>query len=231
MPKESLTSPREEVVDAGQVEKWAPVTVVRRLHQFSIVFGLFVFAPIVTFNFMPMLYSYDLPAAVDMTATFFILIAAAILPAYLVFKIFPTSDEARVVLDGVVFRRLGKLQFSDIKSYNTDDHLKLVCYGRPTLLLHPPTKGDIAQYPRFRAELLHALSRRTEVHGADAGIKRKHFYGSTAAKLLGLFLVVAGVGLILFMFLMSGSIMGGMPIALAGVAAGVALMRGDRLGR
>ena len=75
-----------------------------------------------------------------------------LVPPLIAYKGFPTRNAVRVTADGLEFSRRSSVAFADLSSWGTDDYLKLVRAGLPTLLVSAvdlPSRDETAYCPRI----------------------------------------------------------------------------------
>ncbi|WP_454696348.1 hypothetical protein [Achromobacter aegrifaciens] len=115
-----------------------------------------------------------------------------LVPPLVAFKGFPTRNTVKVTLDGLEFSRRSPVAFAQLSSWGTDDYLKLVRPGLPTLLV---SAVDLPRRERLLREFEQALAawQKRQPAGTQAA-RRKHFYGSTGGRLAGLLIAVLGAG-------------------------------------
>lgn len=115
-----------------------------------------------------------------------------LVPPLIAYKGFPTRNAVRVTADGLVFSRRSSVAFADLSSWGTDDYLKLVRAGLPTLLV---SAVDLPSRERLLREFEQALAawQKRQPAGTQAA-RRTHFYGSTAGRLVGLGITALGAG-------------------------------------
>lgn len=115
-----------------------------------------------------------------------------LVPPLIAYKGFPTRNAVRVTADGLEFSRRSSVAFADLSSWGTDDYLKLVRAGLPTLLV---SAVDLPSRERLLREFEQALAawQKRQPAGTQAA-RRTHFYGSTAGRLVGLLITALGAG-------------------------------------
>ncbi len=115
-----------------------------------------------------------------------------LLPPLVAFKGFPTRNTVKVTSEGLEFSRRSPVAFAQLSRWGTDDYLKLVRPGLPTLLV---SAVDLPRRERLLREFEQALAawQKRQPAGAQAA-RRTHFYGSTAGRLVGLLIIVLGAG-------------------------------------
>ncbi|MCV9910477.1 hypothetical protein OIV19_23255 [Brucella sp. HL-2] len=98
------------------------------------------------------------------------------MPPFIAFKGFPTRNLIKVTLDGLEFSRRAPVAFSDLTSWGTDDLLKLVRQGHPTLL---ESARDLPNLERLLLEFQNGLEewQKRQLPGTKPA-RRTHFYGS-----------------------------------------------------
>lgn len=148
-------------------------------------------------------------------------------PPIVAFKGFPTRNVIRVTPEGLEFSRRAPVAFADLTRWGTDDFLKLVRPGHPTLLVSPL---DLPSRERLLKEFQGALQawQKRQPAGTEAP-RRTHFYGSVGARAIGGVIVALGVGVaIMAMNLREPSIslaaVGGL-----GALFGLAMLLGKRV--
>ncbi len=114
-----------------------------------------------------------------------------LVPPLVAFKGFPTRNAVKVTPDGLEFSRRGPIAFADLKSWGTDDYLKLIRPGLPTLLV---SAVDLPSRERLLREFEQALNawQQRQPAGTESA-RRTHFYGSTGGRLVGAFITGLGV--------------------------------------
>jgi hypothetical protein len=160
------------------------INVTTRLHQISLIFGLF-FGGILSFlmigvGFPPWLAFIGIPIGM-------------IAPPWLTSRYIPRKDEVTIGDDRLTFQRRKPILYSDIERYNTDDVLQLIRRGEGTLRL---SARQPMEHQQFRDQFVAAIEawRESQIaQGIEVKLRRTHFYGSTAAKLLGVVLIVVCV--------------------------------------
>lgn len=115
-----------------------------------------------------------------------------LMPPLVAFKGFPTRNAVKVTPDGLEFSRRGPIAFADLKSWGTDDYLKLIRPGLPTVLVSPVDLPSRERLLRDFEQALQAWQKRQPAGTAAA--RRTHFYGSTAGRLVGLLITALGAG-------------------------------------
>ena len=115
-----------------------------------------------------------------------------LVPPLIAYKGFPTRNAVRVTADGLEFSRRSSVAFADLSSWGTDDYLKLVRAGLPTLLV---SAVDLPSRERLLREFEQGLAawQKRQPAGTQAA-RRTHFYGSTAGRLVGLGITALGAG-------------------------------------
>ena len=194
------------------------VSVATRWHQLSVPLGFLLAAGsavAIVFNRGPLLLAL---------AVALVLLA---LPPVLAFVGFPTRNLITVMPDGLVFSRRDPVAFDGISSWGTDDFLKLVRPGKPTLLI---SAVDLPSRERLLREFEAALQAWQQRRPAVAGhARRSYFHGSLRARAIGALIVVLGVGSSILALSTrepsySLAVVGGL-----GAMFGVAMMRGKRV--
>lgn len=115
-----------------------------------------------------------------------------LVPPLVAFKGFPTRNAVKVTPDGLEFSRRGPIAFADLKSWGTDDYLKLIRPGLPTVLVSAVDLPSRERLLRDFEQALQAWQKRQPAGTAAA--RRTHFYGSTAGRLVGLLITALGAG-------------------------------------
>ncbi|ADP18825.1 putative membrane protein 74 [Achromobacter xylosoxidans A8] len=115
-----------------------------------------------------------------------------LVPPLVAFKGFPTRNTVKVTSEGLEFSRRSPVAFAQLSRWGTDDYLKLVRPGLPTLLV---SAVDLPTRERLLREFELALAawHKRQPAGTQAA-RRTHFYGSTAGRLTGLLIIVLGAG-------------------------------------
>ena len=115
-----------------------------------------------------------------------------LVPPLVAFKGFPTRNTVKVTSEGLEFSRRSPVAFAQLSRWGTDDYLKLVRPGLPTLLV---SAVDLPRRERLLREFEQALAawQKRQPAGTQAA-RRTHFYGSTAGRLVGLLIIVLGAG-------------------------------------
>ncbi|WYX29345.1 hypothetical protein WJ976_28810 [Achromobacter denitrificans] len=100
-----------------------------------------------------------------------------LVPPLVAFKGFPTRNVVKVTPEGLEFSRRRPVAFAELSSWGTDDYLKLVRPGLPTLLV---SAADLPRRERLLREFEQALAawQKRQPAGTQAA-RRTHFYGST----------------------------------------------------
>ena len=189
-----------------------------RWHQLSVPLAFALAAGgfmLVVFNRGPVLW-----AAV-------VALAGLLAPPLVAFKGFPTRNRVMVMPDGLVFSRRAPVAFADLTRWGTDDFLKLVRPGRPTLLVSPVDAPNRERLLREFQAALQAWQKRQPAGTEPA--RRTHFYGSTGARLVGAVITALGVGAaVMALNLREPS----MPLAIVGglgALFGLAMLAGKRV--
>lgn len=112
-------------------------------------------------------------------------------PPIVAFKAFPTRNLIKVTPDGLEFSRRAPVAFADLTSWGTDDFLKLVRPGRPTLLV---SALDLPNRERLLREFQAGLQawQQRQPAGTEPA-RRTHFYGSTGGRAVGALITALGV--------------------------------------
>lgn len=119
-------------------------------------------------------------------------LVALLVPPLVAFKGFPTRNAVKVTPEGLEFSRRGPIAFADLKSWGTDDYLKLIRPGLPTLLVSPVDLPSRERLLHDFEQALQAWQKRQPAGTAAA--RRTHFYGSAAGRLVGLLITALGAG-------------------------------------
>jgi len=154
-----------------------------RWHQLSVPLAFALAAGgfmLVVFNRGP------IPLAIGLAAL------GLLVPPLVAFKGFPTRNAVKVTPEGLEFSRRGPIAFADLKSWGTDDYLKLIRPGLPTLLVSPVDLPSRERLLRDFEQALQAWQKRQPAGTAAA--RRTHFYGSAAGRLVGLLITALGAG-------------------------------------
>ncbi|AUA54923.1 Uncharacterised protein [Achromobacter spanius] len=114
-----------------------------------------------------------------------------LVPPLVAFKGFPTRNAVKVTPDGLEFSRRGPIAFADLKSWGTDDYLKLIRPGLPTLLVSAVDLPSRERLLRDFEQALNAWQKRQPAGTEPA--RRTHFYGSTGGRLVGALITGLGV--------------------------------------
>ncbi|MEB3097748.1 MULTISPECIES: hypothetical protein [Achromobacter] len=115
-----------------------------------------------------------------------------LLPPLVAFRGFPTRNVVKVTPEGLEFSRRAPVLYAQLSSWGTDDYLKLVRPGLPTLLV---SAVDLPRRERLLREFEHALAAWQKRQPAGTLVaRRKHFYGSTGGRLVGLLITILGTG-------------------------------------
>lgn len=113
-------------------------------------------------------------------------------PPLVAFKGFPTRNAVRVTAQGLEFSRRSPVAFADLSSWGTDDYLKLVRPGLPTLMVSPVDQPSRDRLLRdFEAAL---AAWQAGQPAGTAAARRTHFYGSTGGRLVGAVITALGAG-------------------------------------
>lgn len=160
-----------------------PVSVYTRWHQLSVPLAFALAAGsfmIVVFNRGP----------IGLAAVLAVL--GLLVPPLVAFRGFPTRNDVKVTAEGLEFSRRKPVAFKDLARWGTDDYLKLVRPGLPTLLV---SAADLPRRERLLREFEQALTawQKRQPAGTQAA-RRTHFYGSTAGRLVGLAITALGAG-------------------------------------
>lgn len=115
-----------------------------------------------------------------------------LVPPLVAFKGFPTRNAVKVTPDGLEFSRRGPIAFADLKSWGTDDYLKLIRPGLPTLLVSAVDLPSRERLLRDFEQALNAWQKRQPAGTEPA--RRMHFYGSTGGRLVGA--LISGLGVV-----------------------------------
>ncbi|AXA71909.1 hypothetical protein CE205_15530 [Achromobacter insolitus] len=115
-----------------------------------------------------------------------------LLPPLVAFRGFPTRNVVKVTPEGLEFSRRAPVLYAQLSSWGTDDYLKLVRPGLPTLLV---SAVDLPRRERLLREFEHALAAWQKRQPAGTLVaRRKPFYGSTGGRLVGLLITILGTG-------------------------------------
>lgn len=114
-----------------------------------------------------------------------------LVPPLVAFRGFPTRNAVKVTPDGLEFSRRGPIAFADLKSWGTDDYLKLIRPGLPTLLVSAVDLPSRERLLRDFEQALNAWQQRQPAGTEPA--RRTHFYGSTGGRLVGALITGLGV--------------------------------------
>jgi len=194
------------------------VSVATRWHQLAVPLGFLLAGgsvAFIVFNRGPLLLAFA------------VALGLLVLPPVLAFVGFPTRNLVSVMPDGLIFSRRDPVAFADMSSWGTDDFLKLVRPGQPTLLI---SAVDLPSRERLLREFETALQAWQQRQPAvTRHARRSYFYGSLRARAIGALIVVLGVGSsILALSTRDPSyhlaVVGGL-----GAMFGLAMMRGRRV--
>jgi len=160
-----------------------PVSVYTRWHQLSVPLAFALAAG----NFMLVVFNRG---PIGLAAVLAVL--GLFVPPLVAFRGFPTRNDVKVTAEGLEFSRRKPVAFKDLASWGTDDYLKLVRPGLPTLLV---SAADLPRRERLLREFEQALTawQKRQPAGTQAA-RRTHFYGSTAGRLVGLAITALGAG-------------------------------------
>ena len=125
-----------------------------RWHQLSVPLAFALAAGgfmLVVFNRGP------IPLAIGLAAL------GLLVPPLVAFKGFPTRNAVKVTPEGLEFSRRGPIAFADLKSWGTDDYLKLIRPGLPTLLVSPVDLPSRERLLRDFEQALQAWQKRQPV--------------------------------------------------------------------
>jgi hypothetical protein len=194
------------------------INVTTRLHQVSLLFGLFFggILPLlmIALGFPPWLAFIGLP--IGMVA-----------PPWLTSRYIPRKDEITIGDDRLTFQRRAPILYSNIERYNTDDYLKLIRSGERTLLLHV-RKPMECNYSQFRDQFVAAFEawRESQIaRGIKVKARRTYFYGSRAAKMIGAAMIAVSVlGGIFAIVMLRNPPYGAMGILVVGIGFGIAMV-------
>ncbi|AZS77834.1 MULTISPECIES: hypothetical protein [Achromobacter] len=114
-----------------------------------------------------------------------------LVPPLVAFKGFPTRNAVKVTPDGLEFSRRAPIAFADLKSWGTDDYLKLIRPGLPTLLVSAVDLPSRERLLRDFEQALNAWQQRQPAGTEPA--RRTHFYGSTGGRMVGALITGLGV--------------------------------------
>lgn len=114
-----------------------------------------------------------------------------LVPPLVAFKGFPTRNAVKVTPDGLEFSRRAPIAFADLKSWGTDDYLKLIRPGLPTLLVSAVDLPSRERLLRDFDQALNAWQQRQPAGTEPA--RRTHFYGSTGGRMVGALITGLGV--------------------------------------
>ncbi|WP_417224163.1 hypothetical protein [Achromobacter spanius] len=114
-----------------------------------------------------------------------------LVPPMVAFKGFPTRNAVKVTPDGLEFSRRAPIAFADLKSWGTDDYLKLIRPGLPTLLVSAVDLPSRERLLRDFEQALNAWQQRQPAGTEPA--RRTHFYGSTGGRMVGALITGLGV--------------------------------------
>jgi hypothetical protein len=198
------------------------INVTTRLHQVSLLFGLFfgLFLGCILLFLMiwlglpPWLAFIGLPIGI-------------VAPPWLTSRYIPRKDEVTIGDDRLTFQRRKPILYSDIDRYNTDDYLKLIRRGERTLLLQV-RKPMECNYPQFREQFVAAFEtwRDSQIaQGIEVKARRTYFYGSRAAKMIGAAMIAVSVlGGIFAIVMLRDPPYGAMGILVVGIGFGIAMV-------
>lgn len=114
-----------------------------------------------------------------------------LVPPLVAFKGFPTRNAVKVTPDGLEFSRRAPIAFADLTSWGTDDYLKLIRPGLPTLLVSAVDLPSRERLLRDFEQALNAWQQRQPAGTEPA--RRTHFYGSTGGRMVGALITGLGV--------------------------------------
>jgi hypothetical protein len=195
-----------------------PVSVVTRLHQASLFMGLAG-----AFALPALVVWLELPIWLMFVGFFGGLIA----PPVLIFRYFPRKDFLTIERDRLTFQRRKPILYSDIDRYNTDDYLKLIRSGKPTLLLHvsKPLEFNYQQLSDQFVAAFEAWRDSQIALGIKVKARRTYFYGSHAAKMIGAAMIAVSVlGGIFALVMLRNPPYGAMGILVVGIGFGIAMV-------
>ncbi|MGV2866074.1 hypothetical protein [Achromobacter sp. ESBL13] len=165
-----------------QSNEGVQAAVYTRWHQLSVPLGFALAAGsfmLIVFNRGPMVMAIVLA------------VLGLLVPPLIAFRGFPTRNAVKVTPDGLEFSRRGPIAFADLKSWGTDDYLKLIRPGLPTLLVSPVDLPSRERLLRDFEQALNAWQQRQPA-GAERA-RRTHFYGSAGGRVVGGFITAVGV--------------------------------------
>ena len=115
-----------------------------------------------------------------------------LVPPLVAFKGFPTRNTVKVTPEGLEFSHRSPIAFAQLSRWGTDDYLKLVRPGLPTLLV---SAVDLPTRERLLREFEQALAawQKRQPAGTQAA-RRTHFHGSTGGRMVGFLIAVLGAG-------------------------------------
>lgn len=116
---------------------------------------------------------------------------ALVVPPLTAFKAFPTRNQIKVMSDGLQFSHRTPIAFADLTGWGTDDFLKLVRPGYPTLLVSPL---DLPNRERLLREFKTALENWQQRNPEQRAPIKTHFYGSISGRLIGVLILILGAG-------------------------------------
>ncbi|MGO1163865.1 hypothetical protein [Brucella pseudogrignonensis] len=119
-------------------------------------------------------------------------LVALVVPPLIAFKAFPTRNRIKVMPDGLQFSRRAPIAFVELSGWGTDDFLKLVRPGYPTLLVSPL---DVPGRERLLREFKTALDDWQQRHPERRAAAKSHFYGTVRARLIGMLICILGAGI------------------------------------
>jgi hypothetical protein len=195
-----------------------PINVVTRLHQASFFMGFaaaFALPALVVWSGLPL------------WLTFVAFFVGLIAPPVLIFRYVPRKDEMKIDEDRLTFQQRKPILFSDIDRYNTDDYLKLIRSGKPTLLLNvsKPREFNYQQLSDQFVAAFEAWREAQTAQGIEVKARRTYFYGSRAAKMIGAAMIAVSVlGGIFAIVMLRNPPYGAMGILVVGIGFGIAMV-------
>lgn len=159
-----------------------PVKAFTRWHQWSTPLGIVLASTV----FIGIVFGLNQPLLAIGVA-----IVALVGPPLIAFQGFPTRDDVRIEPDGLVFARREAVRFAEIVQWGTDDYLKLVRRGAPTVLVSAlDGPGRDRLLGEFQAAFGAWQARRPV---AERRAVLTHFYGGARGRLVGLLILALGI--------------------------------------
>ena len=202
------------------------VNVLTRWHQLGTILGLVAIGPAIG----GALFFYGMDHDWNSFVVIPLFLACMFLTPVLIFRSYRIADRVWVGADGLYFENRPAIPFHSLVAYNTDDYLKLTRQSGPTLLVQATRKSN-KTYKQFLEAVASSAERwrlLAPQSTPGASLQRRYFYGSTAAKAIGAFLIVASIGITIGVLMLPRPPYGALGAAASGLFFGIALLTRKR---